>query len=354
MDPRHWSTLELPQVLERLAAHTSFSAGAERARNLPPSPLPQEVQERLETTTEARVLLEARPQITLGGVRDVRPQVEAARRGVVLPPTDLLDVRGTLTAARTLQRTLTRLKHQFPRLADIASRIAPCPDLIEAVDRCLDERGEVRDEASPRLARVRRELRTAHDRLLDRLQRIISSTKNRPFLQEPIITLRGGRYVIPLKADFKGRIRGIVHDRSASGATLFIEPLSVVDLNNSWRELQIQEEQEVQRILADLSTRVAACGAEIEHTVDALADLDLAFAKARYADVLNGTAPDIGYPASGNRPHIRLLQARHPLLDPQTVVPIDVVLDEGTHILVITGPNTGGKTVTLKTVGLLA
>jgi len=349
MYPDHLRTLELPKILERLASHTSFSAGAEKARSLTPSPIAREVRERLETTTEARALLEAHPQTSLGGARDVRPQVEAARRGAVLSPADLLDIRGTLQAARALQNMLTRLARQFPRLADIAGRIAPCPDLVEAVGRCLDERGKVQDSASDELARIRRELRAAHDRLLDRLQRIVSSSENAPFLQEPIITQRGGRYVIPLKADFKGRIRGIVHDRSASGATLFIEPLNVVELNNAWRELQIQEEQEVQRILADLSGQVAARGAEIEHTVDALADLDLAFARARYAEVLDATEPTVG---DGQRIH--LLQARHPLLDPETVVPIDVVLDEGTHVLVITGPNTGGKTVTLKTVGLLA
>jgi len=348
MDSKHWNTLELPKILERLASYASFSAGAEKARHLAPSPFLREVRERLETTTEARALLEAHPRTTLGGARDVRPQVEAARRGAVLLATDLLDVQETLIAAQTLQRTLTRLEGHFPRLADIASRIASCPHLTEAIAHCLDERGEVQDEASSELARIRRELRAAHDRLLERLQRIISSAKNRPFLQEPIITMREGRYVIPLKADFKGRIRGVIHDRSASGATLFIEPLGVVDLTNAWRELQMREEQEVQRILAELSAHVAACGAEIEHTVDALADLDLAFAKARYADALDATPP-----ATSNEQRVRLLQARHPLLDPETVVPIDVVLDEETRILVITGPNTGGKTVTLKTVGLL-
>ncbi len=348
MNPKHWNTLELPKVLERLAAYTTFSAGAEKARRLTPSTDLLEVQERLATTTEARDLLSARPQTTLGGARDVRPQVETARLGGVLSPTELLDVRGTLIAARTLYQALMRLHHQFPRLAVIAGRIAPCPELVEEIGRCLDERGEVQDEASEELARIRRELRTAHDRLIDRLQRLISSPENAPFLQEPIITLRQGRYVIPLKADFKGRIRGIVHDRSASGATLFIEPLNVVELNNAWRELQIEEEQEVHRILSGLSARVAGCGGEIEQTVEALAELDLAFARAQYADDLEATVPEVGE----GRP-IHLLQARHPLLDPETVVPIDVVLDEETHVLVITGPNTGGKTVTLKTVGLL-
>ncbi len=349
MDARHCVTLELPKVLERLASYTAFSAGAEKARHLLPSSLPSEVRERLETTTEARALLEARPQTSLGGARDVRPQVAAAQRGVTLLPPDLLDVRGTLISARALHQTLSRLNRQFPRLADIAGRIDPCPDLIDAIGRCLDERGEVQDSASPELARVRRELRVAHDRLMDRLQRIISSPTNGPYLQEAMITIREGRYVIPLKADFKGRIRGVVHDRSSSGATLFIEPLAVVELNNAWRELGMREEQEVHRVLAELSAHVAERGAEIEHTVDGLADLDLAFAKARYAAALDATAPLL----VTDQPSIRFLHARHPLLDPKAVVPIDVVLGAETHVLVITGPNTGGKTVTLKTVGLL-
>ncbi|MBN1954017.1 MAG: endonuclease MutS2 [Anaerolineae bacterium] len=356
MAAKHWRTLELPKILERLATYTSFSAGAEKAHQLTPSFLLAEVREGLETTSEARALLDARPHTSLGGARDVRDQVEAARRGVTLPATELLDVRDTLLAARTLQQTLARMERQFPRLADIAWRIAPCDELIEHIGRCLDERAEVRDDASADLARIRREMHIAHDRLMERLQRTISSSRNAPFLQEAIITLREGRYVIPLKADFKGRIRGVVHDRSASGATLFIEPFGVVDLNNAWRELQIQEEQEIHRLLAEMSGHVAARGAEIVHTVDALADLDLAFARARYAEEIDAVAPTLpdssDAPPSG-RPSLQFLQARHPLLDPKAVVPIDVVFDEGTHVLVITGPNTGGKTVSLKTVGLL-
>ncbi len=361
---KHWHTLELPKILERLAAYASFSVGAEKARALTPSTDPAEIRERLATTTEARRFLSLYPQTDLGGARDVRPLVEAARREAVLTPPDLLDIAQTLQTARRLRQTVIRQEAHFPRLAAIAARLEPCPDLVEAVARVLDERGEVRDDASPALARIRSDLRAVHDRLIARLQRIISSPETAPFLQEPIITMREGRYVVPLKADFKGRIRGIVHDRSASGATLFIEPLPVVELGNTWRELQVAEEQEIRRILADLSARVAARGAEILETVDALADLDLAFAKARYADALDAVEPLMMTDGARSearseaecrhRDRLRLLRARHPLLDPATVVPIDVILEGDTHVLVITGPNTGGKTVTLKTVGLLA
>jgi DNA mismatch repair protein MutS2 len=350
MKRKHHQTLELPKILEQLADRAAFSASVEKARHLEPSTLFPEIEERLEVTTEAVALLNARPQTSVGGAHDVRRQVESAQRGVTLIPRDLLDIRGTLLSARSLQKVLERLDRQFPRLADIASRITPCSDLIDAIGRCLDERGEVRDDASNKLARIRRDLEVAQSRLMDKLQRIISDSRNSQYLQEALVTRREGRYVIPLKADFKGRIPGVVHDRSASGATIFIEPLSTVDLNNAWRELQIEEEQEVQRILAELSAQVAAQGAQIAHTVDALADLDLAFAKAKYALDLEANPPElIPRPSST----LRYLQARHPLLDPETVVPIDVELSDDVQVLVITGPNTGGKTVTLKTVGLL-
>ena len=357
MNAKHLSTLELPKVLNRLSTYASFSAGEEQARALTPVADVDEIRWRLEATTEARALLDAKPESTIGGAHDIRPVAAAAQRGVVLPPPDLLDVRDTLVAARTLYRTLTRLKEQFPRLAGLASGIQPCPEVVTEINRCLDERGDVRDDASPELARIRREVQIAHDRIQDKLQNIIQSSRNAPFLQEILITRREDRYVIPLKADFKGRIPGIVHDISASGATIFIEPLSVVELNNAWRELQLEEQQEIRRILAHLSERIAECATEIEQTVEALADLDLAFAKAKYAEAINAAAPELVPTQPGDHNHsraaIRFIGARHPLLDSRSVVPIDVVLDDETQVLIITGPNTGGKTVSLKTIGLL-
>ena len=351
MNSKHLATLEFSKVLARLATYASFSAGEERVLALLPATDLREIEWRLQVTTEARSLLEAKPDTTLGGARDIRSQVESAQRAAVLSSSELLDVQSTLTAARNLQRNLTRLKEQYPLLAVIAGRIEPCPQVVEEIERCLDQHGNVRDSASLDLATIRREMRIAHDRLQDKLQRIISSSKNAPMLQEALITLRDGRYVIPLKADFKGRMRGIVHDVSASGATVFMEPLSVVDLNNTWREAQLAEEQEVHRILSALSAFVADHAVELTQTVEALADLDLAFAKAEYAEAMSATAPKLVSPGQG--PPVRFVGARHPLLDAETVVPIDVVLDDEMHVVVITGPNTGGKTVSLKTIGLL-
>jgi DNA mismatch repair protein MutS2 len=363
MNVKHWHTLELPKILGRLTHYTQFAGGAELARNLAPCGEIHEARERLAITSEARRLLDSRPDTTIGGARDVREKVALAQRGATLTPNDLLDIRATLASGRSLQRVLARLEHQFPLLADIAGRIQPAGYLIDEIDRCIDERGEVRDSASPELARARREVRIAYDRLHDRLQRLLSSPNVTPYLQEAIITQRGGRYVIPVKTDFKGRVRGIVHDQSASGATIFVEPLATVELNNKWREAQLAEEKEVQRVLATLSALVADEGDVVRWTVEVLAELDLAFAKAKYAEAIDATAPEMVPfprldPKAPPKLHpgsvVRLKQARHPLLDPATVVPIDVELDDETFIVVITGPNTGGKTVSLKTVGLLS
>ncbi len=386
MDPRTLRVLEFDKIRDRLAAHTSFSLGRELAVALLPTDDIRQAQEWQAETREARRLLEEKSDVHLGGVHDLRERVEQAVRGATLLPTDLLDIRSTLVRGRTLYRALTRLAEQFPHVADVAARISAPSELIDEIGRCVDERGEVLDSASDALARIRRTLREAHASLMERLQRIVASSVNAPYLQEPIVTQRQGRYVIPLRAEFKGRIPGLVHDQSGSGATLFIEPLAVVDLNNRWREAQLAEEEEIHRILAALTGLVGAHAGPIARTVEALGDLDLIFAKARYANELLAVEPelasfkkrndtatrrhgdaanphggrpsaaDLEPPASGVRhpgSTLVLIKARHPLLDPLTVVPVDIYLEDDYFIVVVTGPNTGGKTVSLKTTGLL-
>ncbi len=357
MDQKHLNTLDFPQVLARLAQHTSFSAGTELALTLQPSPVFAEVERRLRETREARYLLDTHGGLALGGVHDVRPLTGLARRGGILSPADLLDLHSTLRVGGRVRRTLARLQQEVPLLADIAARIEPCEPLVHEIERCISDAGEVVDHASEKLAHIRRELRTAHERLLEKLNRILTNPRYAGYLQEALVTQRGGRYVIPIRAEFKGRIPGIVHDTSASGATLFIEPLSAVEMGNRWRQLQIEEQKEVERILAQLSARVGDLADELAWTVEALAELDLITAKARYAHALAATEPQIvPFRQAANARHpgstLDLRQARHPLLDPHKVVPIDVYLDDD-FILVITGPNTGGKTVSLKTVGLM-
>ena len=360
---RHWVTLEYPEILKRLARYTDFSGGAELALALLPTSEHREARERLALTGEARLLLDSRPDFALGGVHDIRPLAERAQHGVTLQPGDFLQARDTLAGAARVRRGLTQLEAQFPGLADIAWRIHPLASLVDGIVRVLDDRGEVRDNASPELARVRRDLRVAQDRIQDRLRRLIASPDVAPYLQESLVTRREGRFVIPVQSDFRGHVQGIIHDRSSSGATLFMEPTQVVELNNSLRELTIAEEDEIYRLLHELSVQVAQHSDEITATLDALAEIDLTLAKARYAAETLAVEPELipitdPPPApKGDNVHpgtvVHLPGARHPLLDPETVVPVNVELDEETHVLVITGPNTGGKTVSLKTVGLL-
>lgn len=358
MDAKTLHTLEYPKVLERLAGYCAFAASTEKAHKLQPTTNIDETHRRLAETSEAVHMLVTRPDLTIGGARDVRQAVDLAAHGGVLTPTDLLDIKSTLIAARTLVRTFERLGDQYPTLFEIASQIPTSLGLVDGITRAISERGEVLDSASDALAAIRRDLRIAHDRLMTKLQRMVSDPHTSPYLQEALITQRDGRYVLPLRAEFKGRIKAVVHDQSASGATLFVEPLNVVEHNNEFRELQLAERDEERRILTVLSQQVGIQAGNILNTVDRVADLDLCFAKAKYSDNLAASEPALHHIAkpSGRHPGtiIRLYQARHPLLDPSTVVPIDVELDSQTYAMVVTGPNTGGKTVTLKTIGLLA
>jgi DNA mismatch repair protein MutS2 len=367
MDTKTLKVLEYPKLRERLKLFCDFSASMELALELEPTDTYELALARLAETTEARRLFSVQ-DIGIGGAHDIRQAVDLAARGGVLDPQQLLDVKSTLVSCRVLKRTFERKEEEYPRLSHIAVGLPESHGIVDAITRILSERGEVLDSASPKLATLRREIKIAHDRLMSRLQKYLTDSANK--LQEPIITQRDGRYVIPLRAEFKGQIKAVVHDQSSSGATLFVEPLPVVELNNKVRELELQERDEERRILHELSVQVGEHAQEFKHGVENLAMLDLAFAKAKYAEELKASEPLL-HPlseVSGQRSAknakqelksesqtlIRLLQARHPLIDPNTVVAIDVDPLPGIQAIVITGPNTGGKTVSLKTVGLLA
>ena len=352
------ATLELHKILQDVSTYTTFGAGEEFAIELYPSTELEEVQLWQRETAEAVALLEERSNITLRGARDVRDPVVRALRGVIIEPSTLLDIRYTLRRGSTLKRTLGRMKATFPLLSDLANEIEDCIELQNSIEKTVDDNAEIKDTASARLAIIRRGLKVAFERLQNKLNRIVSSKSNQDKLQEAIVTMRHGRYVIPLKAEHKGKIKGIMHDSSSSGATIFIEPLETVELNNKWRELQVEEEKEIRRILADLTEEVAGESERIVRTVQLLGYLDLTFAKARYALENSCIQPKMVAirPDVANAPHpgstISLKAARHPLLK-EHVVPLDLSFDDDTWVLVVTGPNTGGKTVALKTVGLM-
>ncbi len=358
MDEKTLNTLEFPKIVEKLAGYAAFSASADLAGSLKPAASLQESNDRLACTTEARLLLSLKADVGVGGAHDIRPLASLARRGGVLSEHDLLDVSGTLISSRSLARSFEKVSGKVPHLDDIARAFPPPPGIIEAISRCISDRGEVLDNASAKLSSIRSEIKVSHSRLLSKLENMINDPRNAPMLQESLITQRNGRYVIPLRAEFKGRIKSIVHDQSSSGATLFVEPLGIVELNNRWHELQLEERDEVQRILAELSTRVGDEAEAINAIVEALARFDFCLMCAKFAEDLHAAEPilkpispppDIHHPGTT----IKLYKARHPLLDPEIVVPIDVDLDARTFSVVITGPNTGGKTVTLKTIGLM-
>jgi DNA mismatch repair protein MutS2 len=345
VDGRSLELLEFPLVRARLAETTSFGPGRRLAEALEPSADPVLVARGLDETDQARSLLVERPGVGIGGAHDIGPSIERAVRGGRLDPAQFLELADTLDATVRLQTALA--DERRPLLRDLGRRLHPSPALRSSLGRSFGPAGELLDTASPRLGSLRAAVRIAYDRLRRRLDSLVGSELGGA-LQEPIVTLRNGRYVVPVKAEAKGRVKGIVHDASGSGQTLFIEPLVVVELGNAWREAKAAEDEEVERILDELSTLVGANAGPLRETLDALARFDLWTAKARLAGDMDGVRAE-----TADRPEVVLLGARHPGLTGR-VVPIDVRLGDGFTALVVTGPNTGGKTVTLRTLGLLA
>jgi DNA mismatch repair protein MutS2 len=370
------TTLEYDKIIARLAALCQTPSGRALAVALTPSSEYREVLQRQRLTAEARKLLEMKPNASLAEVRDIGALVHQASLGHTLEPAELLDVLATLSVARVIHDTVDRLRVYLPFLAEIADQIADFRDLATEIARCINSRGEVVDSASPELARLRRESRVAHDRLSSRLQQILNSARSS--VQEPIITLRDGRYVIPVKAEQRSQLPGIVHDVSSSGATVFMEPLETVEMGNRWRELLAEEQREIARILRHLSARVGSRDAEVEAAIEALAEMDLSLAKGRLGTQMAATEiPHDGADQpwlveksarARQAAPLQLLNARHPLISGD-VVPVTIWIGgEGPAsnlqpppakpkvftVLLITGPNTGGKTVALKTAGLLA
>jgi len=357
MDEHALRVLEFDKVLDRLAGLTSFSAGRDLALALRPSPEAPEVLRRQGLLLDAVRMREMRAPLSLAGAVDVRPALEKAALGGVLDGQELLAVASTQRVAHQARSVLSRLSQSLPHLGAVGARLVERQQVVEEIGRALDQRGEVVDAASPALGLIRRDIKIAHDRLQAKLQEFLSSAHGRQAAQEPIVTLRDGRYVVPIRAEFRGEVRGIVHDVSSSGATLFIEPLAVVELANQWRELQIEETREVERILRRLSGIAGGAAPAIGANVECLAEIDLALAAARLAEELAAPLPGAAPQAEPAAwlteapAALELVDARHPLL--AAPVPISLRAGGDGRVLLITGPNTGGKTVALKTVGLL-
>ena len=345
MDARSLALLEFPLVRTRLAELTSFPPSRRLAEALEPESDAVLVTRALDETDQARALIQERPGVGVGASHDIGPAVERAVRGGRLDAAQFLEIADTLDATSRLSTALA--DERRPLLRDLGHELHPLPALRSTLARSFDPVGELLDTASPRLGGLRAAVRVAYDRLRRRLDALVGSELGGA-LQEPIVTLRNGRYVVPVKAEARSRVKGIVHDASGSGQTLFVEPLVVVELGNAWREAQASEREEIERILDELSALVAANGTLLRETLAALARFDLWAAKAQLAAEMDGVRAE-----TADRPTVTLLGARHPGLTGR-VVPIDVRLGEGYTALVVTGPNTGGKTVTLRTLGLLS
>ncbi len=345
MDARSIALLEYPQVRDRLAERTSFEPSRRLAAALLPSSDPVIVGRGLDETDQARSLLSERPGVGIGGAKDIEPLVGRALRGGRLEALQFIDIVDTLDAVVRLATGIA--DDRRPLIRDVGRRLHGLPALRSTLARSFDPAGDLLDTASPRLGALRASVRIAYDRLRRRLDSLVGSELGSA-LQEPIITLRNGRYVVPIRAEARSRVKGIVHDASGSGATLFVEPLVVVELGNAWREAQAAVEEEEGRILDELSALVAANAVMLRESLEALAQFDFWAAKAQLAAEMDGVRAE-----TSERIEVVLLSARHPGLTGR-VVPIDIRLGDGYTALVITGPNTGGKTVTLRTLGLLS
>lgn len=358
MNPKSLILLEFHKVLERLKAYASFDLSEKLAAKLRPTSSLEKAQTFQEQTRQARYLLSLTDALHFRGAVDMRLFADQARRQMTLEAPNLLAIRNSLIVSRDARRFLLEKSSEAPLLAEMAESLSDGHGLIDLINKTINDRGEVLDSASPLLERIRSELKITHLRLMDRMNRYLTDPGSARMLQESLITQRGGRYVLPLKAEHKGQIKSIVHDQSSSGATLFVEPLAVVEWNNKYRQLELDERDEVLRVLHNLSGEIASYAEELIQTSNVMAELDLILMKARYADDLHASEPELipfEKRSDSNHPGslIHLIRARHPLLAPDKVVPIDVELDRNTFAVVLTGPNTGGKTVTLKTIGLM-
>lgn len=339
--------LELPQVLQMLSACAGSVGGKEACLRLAPITDLEEVNLLLAQTTAASNLCDRKGNPVFGDVSDVSASLERAERGGTLQPKELLRIAGILRCARTTQGYISEDDAQTV-LDSLFHALTPNKYLEDKIYGAILSEEEIADTASTALADIRRHMRIQSGKIRDSLQKVISSPAYSKFLREPIITIRQGRYVVPVKSECKNDVPGLVHDVSASGSTYFVEPMSAVNANNALRELELKEKKEIERILSELSAEAAGYREAINLDYQMLVQLDVIFAKAKLAYQMRA-----GAPIMNDQGRVELRKARHPLIDPKVVVPITVRLGTDFDTMIITGPNTGGKTVTLKTIGLL-
>ena len=345
---KYIKSLELDKILEMLAAETCCQAAKELALSIRPETDLDEVLRSLKRTDDAFKLTLRFGTPSFTGLTDPTPRLKIAAAGGVLSPKDLLNIGAVLRQSRSLSQWAHQFEEEENSITEDLFSLYLNNTLEREISSAIISEEEIDDNASPELASIRRKIRQTELKARERLEKIVHSGTYQKYLQDSIITMRDGRFVVPVKAEYRGEIEGMVHDTSASGSTYFIEPMGVVEANNEIRVLQSKEKDEIERILADFSARCADCGEDLQLLFGKLMDLNVLFAKTRLASKMNANCPRVSEDGK-----IDLKKARHPLIDPKKVVPIDVHLGDTFTCLVITGPNTGGKTVTLKTLGLL-
>ncbi|WDW08538.1 endonuclease MutS2 [Priestia aryabhattai] len=351
MQSRIFHVLEFNKVKEQLQKKVASSLGREKIANLIPSTQYEEVVKWQEATDEATTVLRLRGNVPLGGIFDVRPSVKRAEIGGTLSSNELLDVASTIYAARQVKQFIEQVVEdedlQLPIITEHIEKLMPLPEVEQTIKMSIDENGTVLDGASDQLRGIRQKLRSTESRIREKLESLIRSSSAQKMLSDAIVTIRNERFVIPVKQEYRSAYGGIVHDQSSSGATLFIEPQAIVTLNNELQEAKVKEKQEIERILIALTVQVAEVANELRQNVYLLGELDFMFAKGRYSHELKASKPKMN-----DRGYIKLVKAKHPLIAQEDVVANDIELGDQYTSIVITGPNTGGKTVTLKTLGL--
>lgn len=351
MEQRVFKTLEYNKVIAMLEEKATSALGKEKAKLLIPFSTIDEVKAAQHATIEGATTLRIKGSVPLGGIRDIRSPIERSRLGSMLAPMELLDIASTIFAGRRLKTFLLELcdEEELPIIRMTAQRIEGLRELELLIKNCIDDNGDVMDGASVALRQIRQEIRSLESRIREKLDQLTRSATYQKMLMENIVTIRGDRFVIPVKQEYRNVFGGIVHDQSASGATLFIEPEATMTMNHKLREVKLKEEREVERILYELTEKTGEHVEELKENIDALAELDFIFAKAQLAYTMKASAPAIN-----DRGYIRLKKARHPLIPKEVVVPIDLELGGEYKAIIVTGPNTGGKTVSIKTAGLFS
>lgn len=351
MQERVFKVLEFNKVKNDLIPYTASALGRKKAEKLLPSISFDEVVRLQEETDEAAHILRMKGNVPLGGMFDIKPHVKRAVIGGSLSAHELVQIASTIHASRQIKRFVIDFdeenENSVPILLEYTERIIVLAELETAIRNAVDDNGEVLDSASETLRSLRVQLRTKESRVRERLESMIRSSNAQKMLSDAIVTIRNDRFVIPVKQEYRGHYGGIIHDQSSSGQTLFIEPQSIVQLNNDLQSIRVKEQQEIEKILHELSGQAGAYKEELETIVDVLAEIDFMFAKAKYGRSMKASKPKVN-----NEGRIALFKARHPLIAADVVVANDITLGKDYTTIVITGPNTGGKTVTLKTVGL--